>query len=128
MKTTGLIRTAATAAAFMLLATACVEHDEVEFEGTVVGIRNCSSIMFDPNSGFIVQLTKPEGVGGTMVSEEGETMENLAVLYEGDKQLRYLDKVRGTMYWDDKYSRANCSVNMNLELPEAVIVKVTVEK
>lgn len=110
-----------------LLATACVKHEAIEFEGIVVGIRNCSSMLYDPGAGYVIQLTKPEGVGGTLTSDNGETMTNLVVLYEPDSHIMADDRVHGTFYWDEQYSRANCTFRWDKQLPEGVFIKVRVD-
>ncbi|MBQ8703930.1 MAG: hypothetical protein IJ524_06105 [Bacteroidales bacterium] len=111
-----------------LLATSCVNHEEISFEGVVVGTRGCSGILMDDNMGFIVKLFSPDSIGGTMTSTEGETMTNIIVLYEPPRLLYVRDTIRGTFYLDDKYSRANCSLVWDeMNVPEGVFLKVTVE-
>lgn len=111
-----------------LLSTACIEHEEIAFEGIVVGTRSCSGIIMDSNTGFLVKLTSPDSVGGTLVSTEGEVMDNVIVLYEPPRLIYVGDRIHGTFYVDDKYSRANCSVVWSdMELPEGVFLKVTVD-
>lgn len=111
-----------------LTATSCVEHEEISFEGVVVGTRGCSGILMDDNMGFIVKLFSPDSIGGTMTSTEGETMTNVIVLYEPPRLLYVRDTIRGTFYLDDKYSRANCSLVWDeMNVPEGVFLKVIVE-
>ena len=114
------------ALAAMLLAS-CVHHEEIEFSGTIVGIRNCTASYLDQNAGYMVQLETPEGVGGTVTGEDG-TMDNIIVLYEPPKRIMLEDHIHGTFYRDDKYSRANCEVHYNeLPLPEGVLLEVHVD-
>lgn len=111
-----------------LTATSCVEHEEISFEGVVVGTRGCSGILMDDNMGFIVKLFSPDSIGGNMTSTEGETMTNVIVLYEPPRLLYVRDTIRGTFYLDDKYSRANCSLVWDeMNVPEGVFLKVVVE-
>lgn len=111
-----------------LTATSCVEHEEIAFEGVVVGTRGCSGILMDDNMGFIVKLFSPDSIGGNMTSTEGETMTNVIVLYEPPRLLYVRDTIRGTFYLDDKYSRANCSLVWDeMNVPEGVFLKVVVE-
>lgn len=111
-----------------VLFTSCVEHEEISFEGVVVGTRGCSGILMDDNMGFIVKLFSPDSIGGTMTSTEGETMTNVIVLYEPPRLLYVRDTIRGTFYLDDKYSRANCSLVWDeMNVPEGVFLKVVVE-
>lgn len=105
----------------------CVEHEEVAFDGIVVGGRNCSSTLFDQNMGYIIQLTYPQDVGGSITNENGQKMENLVVLYEPDRHIMVGDYVHGTFYWDDKYSRSNCTIRWDEDLPEGVILEVYVD-
>ena len=110
-----------------LTLTSCVEHEEVDFEGRVVGGRNCTSIVFEQNMGYVVQLNYPEGVGGTITNDNGQQMKNLVVLYEPDCEIKVGDHIHGKLYWDDKYSRANCTVLWKEKLPEGVFLEVVVD-
>lgn len=109
----------------MLLA-GCVKHDELEFRGKIVDVRQCDFSYLDQNPGFVVQLEYPEGVGGTL-TEGGNTADNLVVLYEPDRHLMVGDVIYGKFYLSPKYSKANCSVHWDYELPEGVFTKVRVE-
>ncbi|MBP5677497.1 MAG: hypothetical protein J6W88_03255 [Bacteroidales bacterium] len=111
-----------------LMSTSCVKHDELSFTGTVVGVRNCTSTYLDQNAGLIVKLTTPTDVGGTMTSTNGETMDNVVVLYQPNRRVMVEDNIHGTFYLDNKYSKANCSlIYSDLELPEGVITNVVVD-
>ena len=112
-----------------LLFTGCVEHEEISFEGVVVGTRGCSSILLDDNMGFIIKLFSPDSIGGTLTdANTGETMTNIVVLYEPPRLLYIRDTIHGTFYLDDKYSRANCSLVWNeMNVPEGVFLKVIVD-
>ena len=112
-----------------LLFTGCVEHEEISFEGVVVGTRACTDIIMDSHPGFIVQLFSPDSIGGSMTdTSTGETMEHLIVLYEPPRLLYIHDTLHGTFYLDDKYSRANCGlIWRDMDLPEGVFLKVVVD-
>ncbi len=111
-----------------LLMAGCVEHEEIAFEGVVLGTRNCSGMLMDDNMGFIVKLLTPDSIGGTITSTEGETLTNVVVLYEPPRLIYVEDTIRGTFYLDDKYSRVNCSVVWSgMDVPEGVFVRVTVD-
>jgi len=111
-----------------LFFTGCVEHEEISFEGMVVGTRGCSGVLMDDNMGFIVKLFSPDSIGGTLTSTEGETMTNVIVLYEPPRVIYVKDTIHGTFYLDDKYSRANCSLVWDdMNLPEGVFLKVSVD-
>lgn len=105
----------------------CVKHDELEFRGKVVDIRSCTVSYLDQNSGYVVQLEYPEGVGGS-ITEGDNVGENLIVLYEPDRHIMVGDVISGRFYLDDKYSRVNCSIRWDYELPEGVFTKVEVER
>ena len=108
------------------LLVSCAHHDELEFRGKVVDIRHCDFSYLDQNPGYVVQLEYPEGVGGS-ISEDGNTADNLVVLYEPDRHIMVGDIVYGRFYLDPKYSKANCSMHWDYELPEGVFTKVSVE-
>ena len=114
--------------ALPIFLTSCVEHEEIAFEGVVVGTRGCSSIIIDDNMGFIVKLFTPDSIGGTMTSTEGETMTGVIVLYEPPRLIYVHDTIHGTFYLDDKYSRANCNIVWDeMTVPEGVFLKVAVD-
>ena len=108
------------------LLTACVKHDEIEFAGKVVGIRNCTPSYLDQNAGYMVQLDYPDSIGGSITAGEN-TAENLIVLYEPTEHIRVDDRIHGTFYLDNNYSKANCSMSYDEPLPEGVFLKVTVD-
>jgi hypothetical protein len=111
-----------------LLTVSCVEHEEIAFEGVVVGTRSCSGLLMDDNMGLLVALTSPDSIGGRLVSTSGEVMDNVVVLYEPPRILYVEDHIHGSFYLDDKYSRANCSVVWDeMDLPEGVFLNVTVD-
>ena len=111
-----------------LTAISCVEHEEIAFEGVIVGTRGCSGILMDNNMGYLVKLFSPDSIGGTMTSTEGETMTNIIVLYEPPRMLYVRDTIHGTFYLDDKYSRANCSLVWDeMNVPEGVFIRVVVD-
>ena len=121
-----ILLTAATVLCLTL--TSCVDHEEIAFEGVVVGTRGCSGLVMDNNMGFLVKLFSPDSIGGTLTSTEGETMTNVVVLYETPRVLYVRDTIHGTFYLDDKYSRANCSLVWDeMNLPEGVFLRVVVD-
>ena len=115
-------------AVLLLSCVSCVKHEELSFSGTVLGVRNCEASYMDRNAGYIVQLESPEGVGGTLTSTSGETIENVVVLYEPTRLIMVEDHIHGSFYLDNKYSRVNCSTQWgNLDLPEGVFTEVHVD-
>ncbi len=111
--------------ATMLLA-GCIKHDELEFKGKVVFVRQCEFSYLDQNPGYMVQLEYPEGVGSEYVDGEN-VAENVIVLYEPDKHIMVGDVIHGKFYLSPKYSKANCSVHWDYELPEGVFTQVVIE-
>ena len=109
-----------------LIFTGCVKHEEIEFRGKIIGIRECTASYLDQNVGYVVQLEYPEGVGGS-ITDGNNTGENLVVLYEPDRHIMIDDIISGTFYLDEKYSRANCSIRWDYELPEGVFMKLRKE-
>lgn len=114
----------------MLLLSACVKHDEIEFAGTVIDVRMCSSSYTEFNAGgFLVQLDYPEGVGSDIVTEEGDSAKNLIVLYEPTTRIKIDNHIHGSFYLDNNYSKANCSWRYNdYELQEGVFTETVVDK
>ena len=110
------------------LFTGCIEHEEISFEGVVIGTRNCSASIMDNNMGFFVKLFSPDSIGGTLTSTNGETIENVVVLYEPTRIIYVEDTIHGSFYLDDKYSRINgCIVYTDMDLPEGVFLRVAVD-
>lgn len=112
----------------VLLLSGCHKQPEIDFAGTVIGIRQCSGSYPDMSAGYIVQLDYPDSIGGTISTDEG-TMKNLIVLYEPNRIIQVDNHIHGTFYRDDKYSKANCSLRYtDYELPEGVFIDVKTEK
>ena len=77
----------------------CVKHDEMEFAGTVLWVRDCMTSMTDFNSGgYVVQLEYPEGVGTDIKTETGVEYKNLVVLYEPTCRLASVAKGEAEKY------------------------------
>ncbi len=110
----------------VLLFGSCADYEEVNFRGKVIGIRECTASYLDQNVGYVVQLEYPEGIGGS-ITEGSNTGDNLVVLYEPDRHIMIDDVISGTFYLDEKYSRANCSIRWDYELPEGVFLKTKIE-
>lgn len=112
-----------------LLLTACVDHEEYEFAGRVLWVRNCTPSYLDNNMGYVVKLDYPDGMGADIVNDEGDTLRNLIVLYEPTSHIRVNRQIHGTFYLDNKYSRANCQLTYDdYELPEGVFTKSVEDK
>lgn len=114
-----------------LLATGCEKHEELDFSGTMIGVRQCSAALTDMNVGYIVQLEKPAGLGGKIVSSSGDTLYNLVVLFESPRVVQAPTHMHGKFYLDDKYSRVNGCARYDNEdlnnLPEGVFTQLVVD-
>lgn len=113
---------------FLLLFVSCVKHDEIPFKGTIVDTRECNaSFGQHQEAGFVVSLTTPDSIGKPY-THNGVTYSNAVILYDPGCRLYRNDKVSGTFYLDDKYSRANCSIHWSdFDIPEGVFIDLYVE-
>jgi hypothetical protein len=113
-------------AALMLLVS-CEKHDEIAFTGTVIDTRECTPSYLQPDLGYVVRLDSPDSIGQPYIIN-GVTHKNCVILYDPDCRIYKNDKISGTFYLDDKYSRANCSIHWtDFQLPEGVFISVTVD-
>lgn len=111
--------------AAILLLVSCVKHDEIEFSGTVVDVRSCSAlaVSMDQNPAYIIRLDYPASIGGTYYEDT-----NVVALYEPTRRIMVDDKVHGTFYLDDKYSKTTCDWhNTDYDIPEGVFLKTIVD-
>jgi hypothetical protein len=69
--------------------------------------------------GYVVNLDTPDSIGGEYVSD-GITYKNAILLYRTKARYGSGEKISGTMYLDDNYSRAYCQYHFNLGIPEGV--------
>jgi hypothetical protein len=109
----------------VIMLSGCVKHEEIEFSGTVVDIRSCSSLelSMDQNPAFLVALDKPVGIGGVYYDDT-----NVVALYEPTRHIMYGDHIRGSFYLDDKYSKTTCEWhNTDYKLPEGVFTETIVD-
>ena len=105
----------------------CAHYDDFAFTGQVVGYTFCTSMTDIRDAGYYVKVTSPEGIGGTITSDEGYKMENVVIVYQSGKILTDRCKISGTMFMSDNYSKANCSFHQTeWDLPEAVFTKVDI--
>ncbi len=112
----------------LCLFTSCVKHEEIPFSGTVVDVRECNaSFGTAQDAGFVVSLNEPENIGQPYTFN-GVTYPRAVILYAPDRRIYKGDRLSGTFYLDDKYSRANCSIHWtDFSLPEGVFLDTTVE-
>ena len=121
-------RIAALAVVCCLLMVSCVKHEEYEFAGRVLWIRDCSGSYLDASAGYVVQLEYPENMGTDILNSDGDTLRNLIVLYEPTRRVYMDDHIHGKFYIDDKYSKANCSLHYtDYTLREGVFTKTVVD-
>ena len=113
----------------LLLLAACAKHDEVDFHGTIVDTRECTASYLKPDLGYIVELTSPTDYGADYTTTDGTTYHNAVILYDPDCLLYLGDRLSGSFYLDDEYSRANCSIHWNDldKLPMGVFTAVSVD-
>lgn len=112
----------------LLLLVSCVKHEEYEFSGRVLWMRDCTGSYLDANAGYVVQLEYPENIGTTIRNADGDTLKNLIVLYEPTRRVYVDDHIHGTFYLDDKYSRSNCTLHYtDYTLTEGVFTKTVVD-
>lgn len=110
------------------LSQGCNKHEEIEFSGRIIGTRRCTMSWVDTQAGYLVQLTSPKGIGGTINSSENQ-IDNVVVLYEPTCHILVDDEIEGVFYLDDKYSKANCGNNtdtLTKGLPEGVFLDISV--
>ena len=110
------------------LLTSCAKHDEVSFRGTVVNIEYCASQDIQSNAGFYTALEVPEATGATFTIGN-DTFQNVVILYEPGKRIKNGDRISGSFYIDNDYSRTNCNLHIHADdyLPQGVFTKVSVD-
>lgn len=109
--------------------TSCNKVDEIDFRGTVVDVRECTASYVKPDLGYLVALTTPDSLGGVYTTDKGVTYHNVVILYAPDRLIYCDDKIRGTFYFDDQYSLANCSIHWNDidNIPIGVFTSISVD-
>ena len=124
-KTASVARCLVVSLTCCLLLLSCVKHDEIEFAGKVIDVRICSSanIAMEQNPAYIVLLEYPASTGGIYHEDT-----NVIALYEPTTHIMVDDRIHGTFYLDDKYSKTSCSWhNTDYVIPEGVFTDVTVD-
>ena len=93
------------------------------FDGTVVGVANCSlasASISEFDIGYVVSLTVPDSIGGVFTDPSGKKYSNCVVIYRTRARYYVEDRIKGTMYLDDQYSAAYCTYHVHLNIPEGV--------
>lgn len=113
----------------LLTLVGCTKVDEIDFRGTVIDTRECTASYVKPDLGYLVQLATPDSIGSTYITSDGVSHPNVVILYAPDRLLYRNDKIRGTFYLDDQYSRANCSIHWTDidHIPIGVFTSVSVD-
>lgn len=114
-----------------LLLTSCEKHEELEFSGTMIGVRNCDLSYTDMNAGYLVQLETPTDVGRQLTTSSGEVLQNIIVLYEAPRIIQAPTHIHGKFYLDEKYARVTGCVQWDNEelnnLPQGVFTEMVVD-
>ncbi len=112
----------------LTLVTACVKHDEIDFEGSLVYIQPCSLNHVRPVAGYLVELDKPQDVGRD-INFQGKEYKNAVMLFDPDRILQEGDRLRGTFYFDDDASRMYCDFNNlnDIDIPQGIFLSVSVD-
>lgn len=112
----------------VLLLTSCAKHDDIEFRGTVIGYEHCSSYTSYQDLGYLIELEYPDSLGASFYSSaENKTYKHVVVLYQSDRVLHDKNKVEGTFYLEENYSKANCGIHYtDRDLPEGIFTRVEV--
>ena len=109
----------------------CEKHEELEFSGTMIGVRNCDLSYTDMNAGYLVQLETPTDVGRQLTTSSGEVLQNIIVLYEAPRIIQAPTHIHGKFYLDEKYARVTGCVQWDNEelnnLPQGVFTEMGVD-
>ncbi|MBR6899166.1 MAG: hypothetical protein IKN29_02595 [Bacteroidales bacterium] len=113
----------------LLLLASCNKVDEIDFRGTVIDTRECTASYVKSDLGYLVALATPDSLGGDYTTQDGITHHNVVILYAPDRLVYRNDKIRGTFYFDDQYSLANCSIHWNDidNIPIGVFTSISVD-
>ena len=80
-----------------------------------------------PIVGYFVQLEEPEDIGRDYTTNSG-VHHNTVILFDPDCRLYKDNRISGSFYLDEDYSRAHCDYHLtDIKLPEGVFVEVSVE-
>ena len=107
-----------------MLFCSCNKPDNVfDFSGTMVDYLECTmqyASISDFDYGMVLSLDTPDSIGKPYTDPTGEKFQNCIVLYRTRSRFRIGEKVSGSMYLDEKYSKAYCQIHYDLNLPEGV--------
>lgn len=107
----------------LLLNSCGKKADTFAFSGTVHGYLQCTmatASITEMDFGYIVSLTEPDSIGKDYISNDGHVYKNCVIIYRTRYRFYDGDEISGTMYLDDKYSKAYCNYHYPIDLPEGV--------
>ena len=107
-----------------LLLVGCKKNEAVfDFSGKVVGYVDCTlnpTSISEMEFGYVVALNSPDSVGRDFTVSDGAVLHNCVILYRTKARYYDGDPISGSMYFDDRYSRAYCQIHRDYDLPEGV--------
>ena len=112
------------AAIIPMFVAGCKKPDNVfDFSGKMVDYLECTlqyASISDFDYGMVLCLDTPDSIGKDYTDPTGEKFHNCVILYRTKARFKIGEKVSGSMYLDDKYSKAYCQFHYELDLPEGV--------
>ncbi len=107
-----------------LLLVGCGKPDNVfDFSGTMVDYLECTmqyTSLSEFDYGMVLSLDTPDSIGKDYTDQTGEKFHNCIILYRTKARFKIGEKVSGSMYLDEKYSKAYCQIHYHYDLPEGV--------
>ena len=107
-----------------MLFMGCKKNENVfDFSGKVVGYIDCTinpASISEMEFGYVVALDSPDSVGRDYTASDGIVMHNCVILYRTKARYYDGDPISGSMFFDDRYSRAYCQIHRDYDLPEGV--------
>lgn len=107
-----------------LLLVSCGKNENTfDFSGKVVGYVDCTlnpTSISEMEFGYVVALTSPDSVGRDYTTSDGIVQHNCVILYRTKARYYDGDPISGSMFFDDRYSRAYCQIRHDYDLPEGV--------
>ena len=107
-----------------LFVTGCSKPDNVfDFSGTMVDYLECTGPFVgisEMDFGLVLTLDTPDSIGKDYTDPYGDKHRNCVILYRTKSRFKIGDKVSGSMYLDDRYSKSYCQFHYDLDLPEGV--------
>ena len=76
--------------------------DTFKFDGTVVGVANCSlasASISEFDIGYVVSLTVPDSIGGVFTDPSGKKYSNCVVIYRTRARYYVEDRIKGMAFY-----------------------------